>query len=123
MTRNTKEQSDYFVVTPTRWIILITFGMSFFTLTCFRPDLIPYKYLGPFGTFDKYLVDNHSQLLRQGYVLAWGIHITESFLTIPMCRKRRITDVSARVKWFVQTLLFGIGSLHYLMKYKPNKMK
>lgn len=32
----------------------------------FAPETFPFRYLGPYGTFCRYLVDNHSGILYKG---------------------------------------------------------
>uniref|UniRef100_A0A9L0R257 Transmembrane protein 254 n=1 Tax=Equus caballus TaxID=9796 RepID=A0A9L0R257_HORSE len=89
----------------------------------FWPQSIPYQNLGPLGPFTQYLVDHHHALLRNGYWLAWLIHVGESLCAVVLCKSKGITDGRAQLLWFLQTFLFGIASLSILIAYRPKHQK
>ncbi|XP_070539458.1 transmembrane protein 254-like [Ptychodera flava] len=122
MTRS-KTGRDYFVRTNAAAMVFVVLGLGFFTITVFKPEIIPYGSLGPFGNFVKNLVDNYPQALYKGYILALALHVGEGFLTQSICSSKGITDGTTRLKWFMQTLFFGIFSLYHLLVYNPKKTK
>ncbi|CAG6017945.1 unnamed protein product [Menidia menidia] len=69
----------------------------------FSPEKIPFEFLGGFGTFCQYLVDNHAGLMHKG--------------------DKGIDNTGTRCLWFLQTFLFGITSLGLLLKYDPKRPK
>uniref|UniRef100_A0A8D0BC48 Transmembrane protein 254 n=1 Tax=Salvator merianae TaxID=96440 RepID=A0A8D0BC48_SALMN len=111
----------YFHLTRPFWMLLILFGMSYYGWAVFSPSTIPYKRIGPLGTFTKFLLENHETAFQIGYLIAWLIHIGEALYAYKLCKSKDITDSSTLTKWVLQTLLFGIASLYYLLIYKPQK--
>ncbi|XP_021091688.1 transmembrane protein 254 isoform X1 [Mesocricetus auratus] len=106
------------------WPSLVTaLGLGYFTWVVFWPQSIPYQSLGPLGPFTKYLVDHHHTLLRNGYWLAWLIHVGESLYALVLCKYKGITACKARLLWFLQTFLFGLASLSILIAYRPKRQK
>ncbi|XP_034352946.1 transmembrane protein 254 isoform X2 [Arvicanthis niloticus] len=105
------------------WFIVIIFSFSYYTWVVFWPQSIPYQSLGPLGLFTQYLVDHHPIFLRNGYWLTWLIHIGESLYALVLCKRKGITDIQARLLWFLQTSVFGMASLCVLLAYKPKHQK
>ncbi|XP_034352945.1 transmembrane protein 254 isoform X1 [Arvicanthis niloticus] len=106
------------------WPSLITaLGLGYYAWVVFWPQSIPYQSLGPLGLFTQYLVDHHPIFLRNGYWLTWLIHIGESLYALVLCKRKGITDIQARLLWFLQTSVFGMASLCVLLAYKPKHQK
>uniref|UniRef100_A0A8D0HAB5 Transmembrane protein 254 n=1 Tax=Sphenodon punctatus TaxID=8508 RepID=A0A8D0HAB5_SPHPU len=87
------------------------------------PERVPYDRLGQFGRFTKYLVDHHYKLLKNGFWLAWGLHVAEALYSVKLCKTKGITDSSTQQRWFIQTFLFGIASLSHLLAYRTQLKK
>ncbi|KAJ0004943.1 hypothetical protein NQD34_011157 [Periophthalmus magnuspinnatus] len=115
--------TNYFRRTSLPWMICITLSMGFFTCTVYAPEVIPYDKLGPFGTFTRYLVDNHPDILYKGWWAASGIHVFEALYSQKVCSNKGIHGLNARLLWFGQTLLFGFASLGLLLKFDPKRPK
>ncbi|XP_016048305.1 transmembrane protein 254 isoform X1 [Erinaceus europaeus] len=98
-------------------------ALGYLALAVFWPHSIPYQSLGPLGFFTKYLVDHHHTLLHRGYWLAWLIHVGEALYAMVLCKYKGITNVRARLLWFLQTFVFGIASLSILIAYRPKRHK
>ncbi|XP_072484128.1 transmembrane protein 254 isoform X2 [Notamacropus eugenii] len=105
------------------WFAVIILAFGYYTWVAFWPQSIPYQKLGPLGLFSQYLVDNHLVLIRNGYWLAWLIHVGEAVYAMILCNKKGITNGQARLLWFLQTFLFGVASLSVLLAYKPDRHK
>lgn len=105
------------------WFTVITVSFGYYTWVVFWPQSIPYQSLGPLGPFTKYLVDHYHTLLRNGYWLAWLIHVGESLYALVLCKRKGITDGQARLLWFLQTFLFGVASLSILLAYRSKRQK
>ncbi|XP_033004625.1 transmembrane protein 254 [Lacerta agilis] len=114
-------RADYFQRSKPFWMVAILAGMSYYGWAVLSPSTIPYDYLGPLGTFTKYLVENHKPVFNMGYLTAWLIHIGEALYALKLCKMKGITDPSIQFRWFVQTFFFGIASLSYLLAYNPQK--
>ncbi|KFP18558.1 Transmembrane protein 254, partial [Egretta garzetta] len=87
------------------------------------PSTIPYSYLGIFGRFLNYLVENHHKWVCYGFWVSWLIHVVEAFYGVKLCQSKGITDPSIQFQWFIQTLLFGYASFGLLVSYKPSAKK
>ncbi|XP_018534858.1 transmembrane protein 254 [Lates calcarifer] len=114
---------DYFKRTSLFWIVSVTFGMGYFTCIVFAPEKIPFQLLGPFGSFCRYLVDNHADIMYKGWWAAWAIHVLEAFISLKVCSNKGVDSTATRCLWFFQTFLFGFASLGLLLKYNPERPK
>ncbi|XP_030298840.1 transmembrane protein 254 [Sparus aurata] len=115
--------SAFFKRTSLFWIVTVTLSVGYFTLIVFAPETIPYHYLGAFGTFCRYLVDNYADLMYKGWWATVAIHLYEAYVALKMCSKKGINDTTTRCLWFGQTFLFGFASLGLLLKYDPERPK
>ncbi|XP_074763219.1 transmembrane protein 254 isoform X2 [Athene noctua] len=98
-----RDGSCYFQRSRLIWMIAIAFGMIVLGWVTLWPSTIPYSYLGIFGTFLNYLVENHHKWVCYG--------------------SKGITDPAIQFHWFIQTLLFGYASFGLLVSYKPSAKK
>ncbi|XP_076599422.1 transmembrane protein 254 [Chaetodon auriga] len=114
---------DYFKRTSTFWIVSVSLALGYFTCTVFAPERIPFQYLGPFGTFCRYLVDNHADTLYKGWWFTFAIHVFEGLAALIVCSYKGINSMTSRCLWFVQSFLFGYPSLSLLVKYDPKRPK
>ncbi|XP_038593675.1 transmembrane protein 254 [Micropterus salmoides] len=114
---------DYFRRTSLFWIVSVTLGMGYYTCTVFVPEKIPFEELGPFGSFCRYLVVNHADIMYKGWWAAWAVHLFEACFALKVCSNKGIDNVASRCLWFVQTFLFGFASLGLLIKYDPKRPK
>ncbi|KAM9726585.1 transmembrane protein 254 isoform 1-T1 [Menidia menidia] len=115
--------SDYFKRTSLFWIVTVTLMVGYYTCIVFSPEKIPFEFLGGFGTFCQYLVDNHAGLMHKGWWAAFAIHVFESLVALKVCSDKGINNTGTRCLWFLQTFLFGITSLGLLLKYDPKRPK
>ncbi|XP_077438195.1 transmembrane protein 254 [Vanacampus margaritifer] len=113
---------DYFKRTSLFWIVSIIFGLGYFACIVFAPQLIPYHLLGPFGTFCRYLVDNHASGLYKGWWATCAIHVVEALVTLKVCGDKGITAPTSYL-WCLQSFVFGFASLGLLIRYKPQRPK
>nr|XP_046258742.1 transmembrane protein 254 [Scatophagus argus] len=113
----------YFKRTSLIWMVSITLAIGYFTCIVFVPEKIPLQSLGPFGTFCRYLVDNHGDLMYKGWWAALAVHVFEACVALKVCSNKGITNSATRCMWFVQTFLFGFASLGLLLKYNPERPK
>ncbi|XP_041031992.1 transmembrane protein 254 isoform X1 [Carcharodon carcharias] len=113
--------STYFRRTSLFWISVITGSFGYYTLLMFWPQSVPYKSLGPWGSFSKYLVDNYHPYLYIGYWLVWVLHLAEALYSVKLCSDKGITNINVQLKWAFQTFLFGITSLWHLLSYEPQQ--
>ncbi|XP_066478021.1 transmembrane protein 254 [Tiliqua scincoides] len=122
-TAGSEDPSKYFRRTKLHWMVAIATGLAFYTWAVFAPHSFPHTYLGPFGTFMKYMIDNHNTLLKIGYVGCWLIHVAEAFISFKLFEVKGITDTVTKLKWFIQTIFFGFGSFGLLLAYDPQKRR
>ncbi|XP_059890688.1 transmembrane protein 254 isoform X2 [Delphinus delphis] len=103
--------------------LVTVLGLGYFGWVVFWPEAIPYQSLGPLGPFTQYLLEHHHTLLHSWYWLAWLIHVGESLYAIVLCKSKGITNSWTQLLWFLQTFLFGMASLYYLIDYRPRRHK
>ncbi|OCT70622.1 hypothetical protein XELAEV_18037546mg [Xenopus laevis] len=113
----------YFKRTSLFWMVVIGLSMGFFAWTVFWPTTVPYKFLGPLGSFAEYTVKNHPTLMYYGFWGAWIVHFLEAVYSAWLCRCKGITDTSVQILWVLQTFLFGIASLSLILAYNPASKK
>uniref|UniRef100_A0A3Q2TQB5 Transmembrane protein 254 n=1 Tax=Fundulus heteroclitus TaxID=8078 RepID=A0A3Q2TQB5_FUNHE len=119
----TSDGSNYFKRTSLFWIVSVTVAVGYFSFTVFAPEKVPFDQLGPFGSFCRYLVDNHGDLMYKGWWAAFAIHVAEAVYALKVCSAKGISSPIARFLWFFQTFLFGFASLGLLLKYDPKRLK
>ncbi|XP_068544573.1 transmembrane protein 254 [Anas acuta] len=105
------------------WMIAIAFGMIVLGWVTLGPSTIPYSYLGPFGTFLRYIAEHYHTWVCYAFYVSWLIHLVEALYGIQLCQSKGITDPAVQFHWFVQTLLFGYASFGLLVSYKPTAKK
>uniref|UniRef100_A0A8C3X0M6 Transmembrane protein 254 n=1 Tax=Catagonus wagneri TaxID=51154 RepID=A0A8C3X0M6_9CETA len=115
--------SSYFRTASPLPSLITILGLGYFGWMVFWPESIPYQSLGPLGPFTRYLLDNHHTLLHNGYWLAWLIHVAETLYAMVLCKSKGITNSCTQLLWFLQTFLFGMASLYYLITYRPRRQK
>ncbi|TKC50307.1 hypothetical protein EI555_019528 [Monodon monoceros] len=93
----------YFQRSSLFWVTVITLSFGYYTWVIFWPEAIPYQSLGPLGPFTQYLLEHHHTLVH-----SWSKGITNSW---------------TQLLWFLQTFLFGMASLYYLIDYRPRRHK
>ncbi|XP_060096749.1 transmembrane protein 254-like [Heteronotia binoei] len=99
----------------------VAFCLAYHGWTVFSPETFPYDFLGPVGTFTKFLVEHHKIYVDIAYAIVWLIHIVEALYCIKLCRDKGITDRSTQFQWVIQTFCFGGTSIIYLLLYTPPK--
>ncbi|KAM6183013.1 transmembrane protein 254 isoform 1-T1 [Erethizon dorsatum] len=119
----TAGDAAYFQRGSLLWFTVITASFGYYTWVVFWPQSIPYQSLGPLGSFTQYLAGHHPILLRNGYWLAWLIHVGESLYALVLCKYNGITNPRTQLLWFLQTFLFGVASLSILIAYRPKRQK
>ncbi|XP_019627823.1 PREDICTED: transmembrane protein 254-like isoform X3 [Branchiostoma belcheri] len=100
------------------WMSFIGVGFTVFGFAVYAPQSVPWSMLGPVGTLVQYLIKNYPVQLYRGFWIAWGIHTTEAVIAAILTTMKNIGGVT-RLKWIVQTQLFGLASLYMLILYKP----
>ncbi|XP_035693710.1 transmembrane protein 254-like isoform X2 [Branchiostoma floridae] len=100
------------------WMSFITVGFTIFGFAVYAPQSVPWYMLGPVGTLTQHLIKNYPAQLYKGFWVAWGIHTVEAVIAAILTGVKNIGGVT-RLKWIVQTQLFGLASLYMLILYKP----
>lgn len=115
-------KSHYFRTPGLLWIVVIPLGLALLIMSIFRPDLLPYNYLGPLGRLTQFLVKKHPDVLKGILGMAIILHFVEAVFAFRVARSKNI-DSKQTWMWSFQTLLYGMPSLKYLLSYKPDKLK
>ncbi|XP_071507108.1 transmembrane protein 254-like [Diadema antillarum] len=115
-----KGDPNYFQLPSVFIMFLIAFGMTLTAMCVYAPNLIPFNYLGFIGDLARYLAYERPKLIAGIWYGAVAIHISEAIFAFYLAGKKGITGC-ARIKWFISTLCFGIGSLGILLKYDPTE--
>ena len=103
--------------------MLVIVGMTTCHLGCYNPHAVPDQYMGPIGWLFRYLVYSHPLAIQVIYHSAIIVHVGEAIYSLHVAKSKGITDSATRLKWFLQTLLLGFGSLRLLLPYTPKKSR
>ncbi|XP_008121870.1 transmembrane protein 254-like [Anolis carolinensis] len=117
--QGTPNPATYFRRTPLILMLMIGGTNAFHAWTFFAPQTIPYDKLGPLGTLTKYLLEHYNTPLRIWFVTIWILHTLFAFIVLKLCKEKGITDRMTQVRWFAQTVTYGLNSLFFLWIYKP----
>ncbi|XP_037072847.1 transmembrane protein 254-like [Pollicipes pollicipes] len=102
-----------------RWVqpssVILT-ALLFYVLTAvwLGPTLAPEAYLGPVARLLHAAHGHFSNNARQGLIATPVIHALECMVALHRCRRLGIRGATTAA-WLLQTLLFGIGSLKFLL--------
>merc|ERR1711894_184201 len=113
-------KDDYFRYPGIVWIALVPAGLSLLTVATLKPEWIPYDTLGPVGTLTLYLVKNFPSVLTGTCITAWLLHVGEAVYANQLCEEKQLSD-GAKLKWTIQTFLYGMFSLKHLVYYEPKR--
>ncbi|GAV05688.1 hypothetical protein RvY_15781 [Ramazzottius varieornatus] len=109
-------KKTFFQVTELKWMFLISAGLGMLVWSWLSPLTIPGPggwYLGPLGALGQYLGVYYPAVVRAIVYLTSLVHVGEALFAVKLCRDSNLTRTTA-LKWFVQTLCFGIASLGIL---------
>ncbi|XP_070327031.1 transmembrane protein 254 isoform X3 [Odocoileus virginianus] len=95
--------ASYFRVARPLPSLVTVLVLGYFGWVVFWPESIPYQNLGPLGSFTQYLLKHHHTLMHGG--------------------SKGITNTWTQLLWFLQTFLFGMASLYYLIAFRPKRQK
>ncbi|KAM7226819.1 hypothetical protein CapIbe_021894 [Capra ibex] len=115
--------ASYFRVARPLPSLVTVLVLGYFGWVLFWPESVPYQSLGPLGPFTQYLLKHYHTLMHGCYWLAWMIHVGESLYAIVLCKSKGITNTWTQLLWFLQTFLFGMASLYYLIAFRPKRQK
>ncbi|XP_078612927.1 transmembrane protein 254-like isoform X4 [Branchiostoma floridae x Branchiostoma japonicum] len=85
-------------------------------LAVFAPDSTPWYVFGPVGNFIQDNIKNDR--IQQMQLMILGIHVAETVIAFIVTLWKDISG-PARLKWLLQTFVFGIFSLVPLFMFKP----
>ncbi|XP_071798734.1 transmembrane protein 254-like isoform X2 [Asterias amurensis] len=110
--------NNYFTLPRLPWMMLVILGLYVFTCgAVFCPHLLPYSFLGPIGTLIKFVLDTSQYGCHVILLGATLTHLVEAAYSWHLCTSKGIIG-SARIKWFVSTLIFGGASLYELAQFR-----
>nr|CAB3267086.1 transmembrane protein 254-like [Phallusia mammillata] len=113
---NGKSSAAYFKsVSLLIWITSISL-FSLLHFASYNQKAMPDQYMGPVGTFYRWLAYEHPWGTRVGYHVLMVTHVLEGFYTLHLTNRYGITDTVAKIKWFLQTLVCGFSSWMLLKK-------
>lgn len=75
------------------------------------------------GPFTQYSLKHHHTLVHGWCWLAWMILVGVSLYAIVSRKSKGITNTWTQLLWFLQTFLFGMASLYYLIAFRPKHQK
>ncbi|XP_052784558.1 transmembrane protein 254-like [Mya arenaria] len=99
---------------------LVSALMFVFYLTLFHPDSIIVDYLGPVGTFMRYMNKEKLSLCYNILYATVVIHIAEAVYSFILCRRKGLNPLPTCL-WTVQTFIFGFPSLRAFKSIKNIK--
>ncbi|XP_030837654.1 transmembrane protein 254-like [Strongylocentrotus purpuratus] len=114
------KHSDHFVLPNVMIMVVVTLGLLLTVLCTFKPDVVPYDYLGPLGALAHYLAYKQTLVMQTICYTAIFMHVLESFYAYYLAGMKELSS-SARLKWGIGTFFFGIFCMYQLLKYNPTK--
>ncbi|XP_035693762.1 transmembrane protein 254-like [Branchiostoma floridae] len=102
-------------------IWMMGFVFVFFALVglaVLAPDSTPWHVLGPVGSFIQNTIKNDPARIQEMPFRILGIHTAETAIAFFITLWKDISG-PARLKWLLQTFVFGIFSLLPLIVFKP----
>ncbi|XP_071501850.1 transmembrane protein 254-like [Diadema antillarum] len=114
------KQTNYFVYPNVIGMIAVTLGLLLTALCTFKRDIVPYDYLGPISELAYFLAYKQPVVMRAICYTAIFMHVLEGCYAYYLAGMKGISG-SARTKWFIFTLLFGIVSMYRLLQYNPTR--
>ncbi|CAK8686328.1 unnamed protein product [Clavelina lepadiformis] len=114
-----KISSKYFKRLGVLVLLLSCILFSVLYLAIYHRDVVPYKSLGPVGSFYHYISYTYPSI---AFYVFYGLivaHIIEGFQAMHIARKKGVKNDAALMKWFLQTLLAGRFSVMLILAYKP----
>lgn len=113
-------KSTYFELPHPAAMIIVSLGLGLTALCYYRPDAVPYYYLGPLGTLARYLAYDQPLIMRLIWYFAVTCHVGEAIYSTSVSSAKAMEDVT-KVKWFFSTLCFGVFSLSKLTAFNPSR--
>ncbi|GFO08936.1 transmembrane protein 254 [Plakobranchus ocellatus] len=100
---------------PHPFYMFLTSALDLFmAVTVLAPDSVPAQ-LGVVRTSVVYMANNYPVFMYYMAVLTLVIHLLESLYAVKLCSDADMT-VSAKIKWFLSTMIFGFSSVLYRLK-------
>ncbi|XP_071501314.1 transmembrane protein 254-like [Diadema antillarum] len=110
---------NYFRLPNILGMILTLLLLGIFPICMYFPDKIPYGSLGPLGSVLYYMAHNIPVFTARIFYVIVAVHIMEALYAFSLSGKVGIEGLY-RVAWFISTLIFGIGSLRWLLKARAD---
>ncbi|CAH1245803.1 TMEM254 [Branchiostoma lanceolatum] len=87
-------------------------------LALFAPEATPWHVMGPVGSFIQNTIKTDPERVQQLPLRILGIHTLETVIAFFVTLYKGISG-AARLKWVLQTFVFGVFSLVPLFMFKP----
>ncbi|CAK8686324.1 unnamed protein product [Clavelina lepadiformis] len=120
MSGNDKEiSSKYFKRLGVLVLLLHCVLYSVLYLAIYHRDVVPYKSLGPVGSFYHYISYTYPSIAFYVFYYFVVAHAIEGFQSMYIAHGKGVTDTVALMKWFVQTMITGRFSVVLIKAYEP----
>ncbi|KAG7157957.1 transmembrane protein 254-like [Homarus americanus] len=109
-----KLPDNYFKLVNPVIMALIGVGLYLMVMAWLDPKNISPLCFGRVAELATWLGTENNVLMKQLTLSTAAIHITEAMVAVYLCQKLKL-NVTVTITWTVQTLVFGIFSLWYLI--------
>jgi hypothetical protein len=95
--------------------------MYIFGVIALKEEAVPAKlsFLVPVA----YAIFRTKFVMQIGFGIACSLHIGEAFYALILCSRKGINSLFYRIVWFFYVLLFGVGSMRYLLALERQRPK
>jgi hypothetical protein len=114
-----EKTDDYFRSPRVPWLILTPVCNVGLLVAAFKPNSVPYDYIGNYGAVLQYLITTHHPTVRKICYLVIIIHFFEALAAVKIARSNKMKPTTT-ILWAMQTFVYGIFSLRYLLRYNKN---
>ncbi|KAK7080299.1 hypothetical protein SK128_016096 [Halocaridina rubra] len=114
MAKTKKLPANYFKFVNPLIMSVIAVGMYLLLMAWLDPKNISTTYFGRVAEYVTWLGTENNRLMKQIFLIASAVHLCEAMVAVYMCHKKGIGNW-AMTAWALQTTLFGIFSLRYLI--------
>jgi len=114
-----EKTEDYFRSPRVPWLILVPVIDIGLLVAAFKPNSLPFDYIGNYGSLLQYLITANQPLVRKICYLVIISHFFEALAAMKIARKNKMKPTTTLL-WTVQTFIYGLFSLRILLRYNKN---
>jgi hypothetical protein len=117
---SSSEDSHYFRLPRLPWLVVLPPGLALLAAAAWKPDAIPFEYLGPLKGFVQSAINDHPTKVQRTATITLLIHVVEAIYATYFARQKKLSNGVA-LAWGAQTFIYGIFSIIPLRRHFKKK--